>query len=93
MSLTRYSDRELLDELARRQRRLDMKIEYCEHCASFVPWTSSKPMPESYNPCINEHKMHFRAPDEYNWTDEDWGHFRLHCADRTPRDDTDKKEM
>lgn len=83
MSLTRYSDRELLDELARRQRRIDLKIEFCESCSRFTPWTSSRAMPESYNPCTLAHKMHFRAPDEYNWTGDDWGFFRLHCADRS----------
>ncbi len=50
-------------------------------------------MPDNYNPCIKEHKMQFRAPDEYNWTSDDWGFFRLHCADRSPSTATDNKEQ
>jgi len=54
MILTRYSDRGLLDELERRHHRINMNIEYSDHCTCFVPWRSSKPMPENYNPCIKD---------------------------------------
>lgn len=74
---------------ATRTRRIDMKIEYCDHCDSFLPWTSNKPIPDSYNPCIKGHKMQFRSPDEHNWTGEDWGFFRPRCADRSPTQPTE----
>lgn len=77
MGLERYSDRELLEELLRRNKEKHAVRSWCEACPNFKTDPSAK---ESYNPCQKGHKMDFQIPVDYS--DEDWGYYRDRCKDR-----------
>jgi hypothetical protein len=84
--LQKYSDDELIEELARR--RNDRKVTYrdvchwCDDCGNFVPWKSSQEVPVNYNPCGKKHEVKFMYPEVDGDPHADHGFYRLVCADR-----------
>lgn len=87
MSLDRYTDQELMDELL--NRRLDREEGeegrvYCDDCKHFKCWTKRGEVPEDYNPCSKGHTMRFHMPE--GWEDpHGGGYFRRVCSDRADR--------
>ena len=86
--LKHFSDAQLIEELARRHNDAHHKKidKWCHSCKNFVGWIQSGKagnMPDSYNPCIKNHKMGFLAPlmdDDPHSSDN--GFYRIVCVDR-----------
>lgn len=86
MSLSDYTDEDLLEELAGRERRRRERapIKPCDECRNFKAWDTAAGTPlDDYNPCQKEHRMSFKEPDSP--TTYDWGFYRRVCADRAMR--------
>lgn len=76
---------DLENELARRRKwrpqREDQPFPACDECANFRPYPGGpEDVPRNYNPCQQGHAMKFRMPD--GPSDNEWGYYRLACADR-----------
>lgn len=81
--LRAYTTDELLEELARRNRRGDERREikrWCEDCKHFTFWRKPGDPPDDYNACGKGHTMSFRVPESYHG--DDGGFYRRVCADR-----------
>lgn len=88
-SLDAFTDCQLLEELARRANKgspHDNPQVFCEDCNNFIFWTKQIEPPESYNPCKLKHHMHFKVPEDYEFSG--YGYYRLICSDRDPRPET-----
>ncbi len=77
-----YSDAQLIEELARRQRRRDREgdVPWCDECANFRPWRGDGDAPDTFNPCSKGHRLKFR--DAGTYASLDFGFYRLVCEDR-----------
>ena len=86
--LREFSDSELLEELARRDNRRDLKgdrrsrIKWCDECVHFLAWAAKYGPIDTYNPCELSHGMSFAMPKHS--TASDWGFFKKVCVDRSP---------
>jgi len=88
MTLSQFSENELLEELARRknEREKEPQITYCDDCRNFIPWRDRFDlMPDDYNPCRQGHKMKFKMP-AYGEDPHEFGFYRNVCADRDLRE-------
>lgn len=84
MGLSDYTDEDLIEELAgrERKRRERAPIKNCDECGNFKPWAVPRDPPDDYNPCQMGHRMSFKEPDSP--TTLDWGFYRRVCGDRRP---------
>lgn len=90
MSLDRYTDQQLVDELMNRRLERELgqdseEIRYCDECVHFRFWTRRSEVPEDYNPCSAGHMTVFRYPMEGEAPDAEYGHYRRSCRDREQR--------
>lgn len=84
--LAGFSKSQLLEELARREKRSNERKpidHFCEDCRYFK--FCDRDMPDDHNCCTKGHKMSFRMPEGYDFTD--YGFYRRVCPDRAPREE------
>lgn len=85
-ALLRFTDDELLEELARRRNAQELAApkRWCSDCAHFKTWDvlgNAGDPPDDFNPCTKGHVLMFRMPDSP--ADVDFGFYRRVCGDRS----------
>ena len=85
MTLERFTDQELMDELLNRRVEQELGfdgIQYCDDCVRFKLWRGRGDPPDSFNPCGAGHQVKFRAPEEWEGPHGEYGFYRRICSDR-----------
>lgn len=87
MSLKKYSNDELLEELVRRRNARTRKTpeRWCHDCKHFRAWIKPGDPPSAWSVCSKGRKTSFWTPQDMNEAvGEEFGYYRRVCADRDP---------